>query len=237
VASLFLFWLIYISSLPRPPANTLFFPRSTLYSTALAPPPCSSLHLHRARKSRPTRVHDHGLRLFHAVSVSYIAHHALHGDVRYPAPCGVALPCTCRSWRATSFWRSSTCRWCSSPSSFRFPAAFPSTAKSPAGLFLSGSTSRYRRHHLRDAAPGARINKRGAPGSALGPGISECKFLHPAFQVPRMSTGATPDDEPANSCRGAIHRGAGLLAALLLQTLLRWNFPPPGAAPTAAGLR
>jgi uncharacterized membrane protein YozB (DUF420 family) len=86
--------------------------------------------------------------------VSYIAHHALHGDVRYPlhAPLRmvylpllashiilavVALPLV-----LVTFFFSLTGR-------------IPSTAKSPAGPSHSGSTSRHRRHHLRDAPPGA----------------------------------------------------------------------------------
>ncbi len=66
--------------------------------------------------------------------VSYILHHALHGDVRYPVHAALA-PSTCRCWPATSFWPSSRCRWCWSLFSSRSPDAFRSTARSPAGPF------------------------------------------------------------------------------------------------------
>ncbi len=110
----------------------------------------------RARTHRRApRVHDHGVRLLHALSCRL--HRPPRAARRRPLPASTrtSAPFICRCWPATSFWPSWRCPWCWSRSSSRSPAAFPQHRKDrPLDLSPLALRLRHRRHHLRDAAPG-----------------------------------------------------------------------------------
>ena len=141
-ASLFLFWLIYIHPAAASSAQFAFLPALNAMLNGLA----ATALLIGYTFIRARRIPQHRAAMITAFVfstlflVGYIAHHALHGDVRYPfTPRCARLIFGC--WRATFFWLSWRCRWCSSRFSFRSRDASRSTAKSPASRFRCGSTS------------------------------------------------------------------------------------------------
>jgi hypothetical protein len=85
--------------------------------------------------------------------VSYILHHALHGDVRYPRT-PLCARSTCRCWPATSFWPSWRCRWCWSLSFSRSAGDSAAPQGCPLDLSAVALCLGHRRRHLCDAAPG-----------------------------------------------------------------------------------
>jgi putative membrane protein len=142
-ATLFLFWLIYVHPAAALSTQYAFLPALNAILNGLSATALligyTFIRSHRIQAHRAAMITAF---IFSTLFlVSYIAHHALHGDVRYPhdAPLRmVYLPLLA----SHIVWRSWRCRWCWSRFSFRSPDASASIARLPAGPFRSGSMYR-----------------------------------------------------------------------------------------------
>ena len=143
-ATLFLFWLIYVHPAAASSSQYAFF--AGAQRRAERPQRDGLLVGYTFIRARRIAAHRAAMITAFGFStlflISYIAHHALHGDVRYPAPRGFARRSTCRCWPATFFWPLWRCRWCWSPSFSRLAGGFRNIARLPAGPFRCGSTFR-----------------------------------------------------------------------------------------------
>jgi putative membrane protein len=116
-ATAFLFWLIYVHPAAASSTQYAFLPALNALLNGLSA--TALLIGYTFIKARRIAAHRAAMMTAFGFStlflVSYILHHALHGDVRYPAH---AAWSTCRCWPATSCWPSWRCRWCWSRFSF-----------------------------------------------------------------------------------------------------------------------
>jgi uncharacterized membrane protein YozB (DUF420 family) len=112
-ASAFLFWLIYVHPAAATSTQYAFLPALNAVLNGLS----ATALLIGYTFIRGKRIKAHRTAMMTAFwfstlfLVSYIAHHALHGDVRYPLHAafrGHIWHC----WRAILCWRWWRCRWC-----------------------------------------------------------------------------------------------------------------------------
>ena len=99
VATLFLFWLIYVHPASDAAAvHYTFLPNLNALLNGLRRSRCSSASISSAPiVSRPTAQHDYSLRFSSLFLVCYIANHALHGDTLYPVHSAFTMMRICRS--------------------------------------------------------------------------------------------------------------------------------------------